>query len=51
MDSVLNHITIRELLKNKFRYATAFSDKLIITDHLGYLELSGFGPTEFRKKI
>lgn len=39
MDSVLNHITIRELLKNKFRYATAFSDKLIITDHLGYLEL------------
>ncbi len=39
MDSVLNHITIGELLKNKFRYATAFSDKLIITDRLGYLEL------------
>ncbi len=39
MESVLNHITIRELLKSKFRYATAFSDKLIITDHLGYLEL------------
>lgn len=39
MDSVLNLITIGQLLKHNFRYATAFSDKLIITDRLGYLEL------------
>ena len=39
MDSILNLITIGQLLKHNFRYATAFSDKLIITDRLGYLEL------------
>ena len=39
MPNILSPITIAELIKQPFTYATAYGDKLIITDRLGYLEL------------
>lgn len=39
MSNTLNTITIKQLSRNGFKYASAYKDKLIITDRLGYLEL------------
>lgn len=39
MPTILTPISISDLIKRPFKYATAFGDKLIITDRLGYLEL------------
>ena len=39
MPTILTPISISDLIKQPFKYATAFGDKLIITDRLGYLEL------------